>query len=329
MRIFGPYPTVEIFRTKISRKSPIIVRNKNFHQSTLRYLDIKRSRFSLTRSAPLTLACFPAFGLFTMKSHTHTSQATMTSTHKPVTSAKESSHSQAMPNVVPTSSSPVQHQQQQQQQRTYYWHASTPTNTPPAYYGPVVVEPYYWQQQAQPQNQEWTSPPSPRTNDAYQQIEALQTQVHEWRNNAQSWQRHCDEVNRAHEKETLKLKAKVNELLRQKTVLVEKVRCYKTAVASSSANNHNRHLKLESKKEDTTPTSPMNKREATVNEDVYKPKPVSILKSPKKSCLVSPRPLKKRRVRLDDTPQHVRCISPRTVSSAPPMPVTPPMPQGK
>ena len=259
-----------------------------------------------------------------MKPHTHKSQTTTTTTT--TTSTKEASHSQAMtPNVVPpTSSSPVQ--QQQQQQRTYYWHASTPTNTSPAYYGPVVVEPYFWQQQqqAQSQHQEWASPPSPHTNDVYQQIEALQTQVHEWRNNAQSWQRHCDEINRAHEKETSKLKAKVNELLRQKSVLVEKVKRYKTAAASSSFNHHH---KSESKQETTTPITPITKQEATGREE--KPKPVSILRSPKKSCLVSPRPLKKRRVRLDDTQHHVRCISPRTVSSAPPMPVTPPMPQGK
>ena len=242
-----------------------------------------------------------------------------------------------MPNIVPptssspsfsegsNSSSPVH-----QQQRTYYWHASTANTSPPTYhYGPVVVEPYYWQQQQQqPQQQEWTSPPPP-TNDVYQQIDALQTQVHEWRNNAQSWQRHCDEINRAHETETLKLKAKVNQLLRQKSVLMEKVRRYKTAmVVTSSPKNNN---KKQEKKEIAAPVTPITKQPETNKQEKHHEqiKPVSILRSPKKSCLVSPRPLKKRRVRLDDTQHHVRCISPRTVSGAPPMPVTPPMPQVK
>ena len=256
------------------------------------------------------------------------------------TGTTTSTHSQAMPNIVPpTSASPSFSEsstgsasplQQQQQQRTYYWHASAPSAQPTYHhhYGPVVVEPYYYgqqpqhQPQQQPQQNEWTSPPP--TNDVYQQMEALQTQVHEWRNNAQSWQRHCDEINRAHEKETLKLKAKVNELLRQKTVLMEKVRRYKTAVSVASSPKNS---SSSSKKENATPVSPLTKQQVPeTQKHVVTKQPVSILKSPKRSCMVpSGRPLKKRRVRLDDTQQQVRCISPRTVSSAPPMPVTPPM----
>ena len=211
------------------------------------------------------------------------------------------------------------------QQRTYYWHAgaaTSPSLPMQPSYGSALPDPYRW-------------PVPPATNAT---IEAMQAEVHKWRSYAEGWQRHCEDMNHAHQQEMENVVKTVQELQRQKKILVERARRYKAAATAGAAaaaatrgvpprmadgdvHVDDKDATEEENSANAASLHPTPDKEASSTSSG----PKSILR--KASLIESPRPLKKRRVRPDYL--EARCASPKqsgNVKNTPPMPVTPPMP---